>query len=67
MSLGRANEKKEGDHHENRNVIFSEIAFGWRARSDRHCDGRKWSDLQARAHSWKLLSPEVSCDTREKP
>jgi len=35
MSLGRANEKKGGGHHENRNVIFSELAFDRHARSER--------------------------------
>ena len=43
MSLGRANEKKGGDHHENRNVIFRGPAFDRHARRERHRDGCGWS------------------------
>src|SRR2546426_12804315 len=64
LSLGSVNERKGGDHHENRNVIFSGPAFNRHARSERHRDGCGRDYLQASEYSRQLLSPEVSCDTR---
>jgi hypothetical protein len=60
MSLGRANEKKGSDHHENRNVIFSGPAFNRHARRNCHCDGCGWSNLQAKASSGSNLQEELT-------